>query len=310
MNKKNSFPDNHRWKSALTLNNERQITNGSEQELIKAINRAADLRIYTEFRNNEHLDPGSENNELVEEVSEFRVTYLLDDQWTAGIMTLRQPIEPPLGFGPRPSMSFFLYNQNGQQAIARPYLDGETTEGTVGKAELDDFSFMPKYEQLDNWDAGTNGPSHNFIYNFEIYRFCVRDDWEEVFSHDSDGNTISGSYDHLIEKFKQGCEVKVGIKNLCNNINNLENETPILNHEVFIQIGPGYHHTGQKLFVGGTHPLVRVSPAIPLQYSSQNWDFGWLMARTDGLVASSLVNPLTLKFFKQESKHQIRWFIR
>jgi hypothetical protein len=48
-------------------------------------------------------------------VAEFRVTYLLDDSWSAGIMTLRQPVELPEGFGPRPSLSCFLYNQDGSQ---------------------------------------------------------------------------------------------------------------------------------------------------------------------------------------------------
>ncbi len=308
--KDNSSTSNQYWKSVLSLDEDSNILSGTEQKLIKTIQNGADLRIYTEFRHNEHLDTNSDNEEIVEEVSEFGVTYLLDNRWIAGIMSLRQPIEPPLGFGPRPSMSFFLYNQNGQQAIARPYLDGKPSEGKPGKSSKDDFSFMPKYQQLDNWDAQTNAPSHNFKYRFDIYRFCVRDDWKEVYNHHSDGKMISGSYQELINHFKQGCEVKVGIRNLCNSLNTQTNSPMEWDHEVFIQVGPCYHHTSQKLFVGGSHPVVRVSPNIPLQYSSQNWDFGWLMVRTDGFVASSLVNPQTLKFFKQESRHQIRWFVR
>lgn len=49
-------------------------------------------------------------------------------------MTLRQPIELTEGFGERPSMSFFLYNQDGRQAIARPYLDGGGVTGRVGES--------------------------------------------------------------------------------------------------------------------------------------------------------------------------------
>lgn len=41
----------------------------------------------------------------------------------AGSMISRQPVERPEGFGPRPSRSCFLYNQDGSQAIACPYLD-------------------------------------------------------------------------------------------------------------------------------------------------------------------------------------------
>ena len=124
---------NH-WESVLTLNADRERIDGSTERLADAIRRGADLRIYTEFRYDEHVETESDNDEVVEEVSEFRVTYLLDDRWVAGIMSLRQPILPPAGFGPRPSMSFFLYNQNGQQAIARPYLDGPPAIGTPGPA--------------------------------------------------------------------------------------------------------------------------------------------------------------------------------
>jgi hypothetical protein len=98
--------------SPLALNADRSVRSGSFAALADAIRRAADLRIATEFRHNEHIDTDSASAELVREVAEFRVTYLLDDHWSAGIMTLRQPVSLSDGFGPRPSMSFFLYNQD------------------------------------------------------------------------------------------------------------------------------------------------------------------------------------------------------
>ena len=113
-----------KWVSVLELDSRREITGGSPGALCAAIRRGADLRIYTEFIHNEHIDPASDSAELIREVSEFRATYLVEDRWCAGIMTLRQPISLPDAFGPRASMSFFMYNQDGQQAIARPYLDG------------------------------------------------------------------------------------------------------------------------------------------------------------------------------------------
>ena len=81
-------------------------------------------------------------------------------------MTFRMPIVPPENFGPRPSMSFFMYNQDGQQAIARPFLDGISANGSLGKSDLDDHNSMSKYHPLDNWDADTNAPSMNFVYDF------------------------------------------------------------------------------------------------------------------------------------------------
>src|SRR5262245_53899203 len=185
--------------SPLTLNSDRTVRSGSFAALAAAIGRAADLRIATEFRHNEHIDTASDDPELVREVAEFRVTYLLDNRWAAGIMTLRQPVSLPDGFGPRPSMSFFLYNQDGQQAIARPYLDGTPATGRPGRSPLDDHSDMPRYHQQDSWDAGTNAPSSNFVYDFDIYQFWVYDGWREMLAHAVDGAVIAGSVEALAE---------------------------------------------------------------------------------------------------------------
>jgi hypothetical protein len=296
------------WKTVLALRPDRSISAGSVPALCDAIRRGADLRIYTEFIHNEHIDPTSTNPELVLEVSEFAATYLIEGQWVAGIMTLRQPISLPDGFGPRPSMSFFMYNQDGQQAIARPFLDGGPVTAQPGPAPLDDWSAYPKYHQYDNWDAGTNAPSHNFVYDFEAYRFNVRDDWQEVLSHRADGSVISGSIDDLADAFTQGAELKIGIRGLCADLS--EAETAVPDHEVFIQAGPGYYYTKQKLFIAGSHPLVRVRPAIPMRYVSRGWDFGWLMPRTDGHLAQLLYDPYTLKPFRRQGRFAMRWFVR
>ena len=200
------------WKSVLELDARRSLISGSDDALCDAIRRGADLRILTEFVYNEHLDPRSSNAELVREVSDFRVTYLVEDRWAAGIMSLRMPICPPEGFGPRASMSFFMYNQDGRQAIARPYLDGPPAAGRLGPSPLDDHSDMPKYHQHDNWDADTNAPSSNFVYDFERYRYLVCDNWEELYAHTADGRAAFGSLEALCKAFSAGREIKVGIR--------------------------------------------------------------------------------------------------
>ena len=73
------------WTRTLALDSARQVIAGSESVLADAIRRGADLRIYTEFRHNEHIDISSPSDELVREVAEFAVTYLIDDRWTAGL---------------------------------------------------------------------------------------------------------------------------------------------------------------------------------------------------------------------------------
>jgi hypothetical protein len=296
------------WRCAYTLDDRRQRAQGSAEELAGAIHRAADLRISTEFRHNEHIDTSSSDGEIIHEVADFRVTYLLEKRWVAGIIPLRQPISLPEGFGPSPSMSFFLYNQDGGQAIARPHLDGLAATGNLGPAPLDDHSAMPKYHQLDNWDAGTNAPSSNFVYDFETYRYLVSDNWTEVLAHDARGARVSGSVERLASEFARGCELKVGVRGLCSDLS--AGGEQAVDHEVFVHLGSCYYYTRRKLFIAGSHPVVRVGPAIPLRYRSKGWDFGWLMPRTDGLVARSLVDPYTLKFQKSEGHYAMRWFVR
>lgn len=291
----------------LTLNADRSVGDGSFAALNTAIQRGADLRIATEFRHNEHIDPASVSAEVVREVAEFRETYLIEDRWSAAFMTLRVPVDIPVGFGPRPSMSFFMYNQDGQQAIARPYLDGPPAKGEAGAAAIDNHSAMPRYHQQDSWDATTNAPSSNFVYNFDRYRFLVNDRWQEVLSHAADGSVISGSVSDLADAFAQGCPVKLGISGLCTDLTPAGETT--FDHEVFIHAGSCYYYTEQKLFMTGTHPLVRVRPAIPLRYASRNWDFGWLMARSDGQVARWLCDPYTLHFQRSQGQYAIRWFV-
>ena len=295
------------WRLVLELDASRKVCDGKPDALVDAIRGGADLRVLTEFIHNEHIDPDSDNDELVREVCDFQITYLLDDRWVAGIMQLRQPIDLPVGFGVRPSMSYFLYNQDGEQAIARPYLDGQTAVGQFGPTPVPDHAGRSKFVQHDNWDDGTNAPSRNFIYDFEVFRYIVRDDWHQVLEHDDTGDIMSGSVDALADAFTNGRQVKLGVRGLCNNLTpNSENK---IDHEVFIHASSCYYYTDQKLFIAATNPLIRVRPAIPLQYTSQAWDITWLMARTDGITVHRRVNPYTLKFDELRGHYAMRWFV-
>ncbi|MHB9131227.1 MAG: hypothetical protein ACYDBB_09085 [Armatimonadota bacterium] len=291
------------WSHVLTLDSSHTMVSGSPEALCDAIRCGADLRIATDFYHHEHIIPGAAQRDIIHEVSEFRVTYLVDDRWTAGIMSLRQPIMPPVAFGPRPSMSFFLYNQDGRQAIARPFLDGVPPAGLPGPSPLDDHRDMPKYHQFDAWDSDTNAPSQNFIYDFEQFQYFVNHRWQEVLAHDADGQIYAGSFTALADAFRAGCEVKVAIRDLCADLDSG------LTHEVFVQTCTGYLYPERGYFSAETQPIVRVAPAIPLAYHSDGWDFGWAIACTDGTVALLCCNPYTLQFSRQERRAAMRWFI-
>lgn len=296
------------WQCALELDEKRAVVAGGTAILAEAIGRAADLRIYTEFRHNEHIDVDSPCRELIREVAEFGVTYRVGQDRVAGIMSLRQPIELPAGFGPRSSMSFFLYNQDGTQAIARPYLDGGPGQSAPGPSSPQPPRNMPRYHVIDNHDAGTNAPSQNFVYDFDRFRYCVNDSWREVLRHSACGEVVSGSIDELVDAFSSGCAIKLGIGNLCSDLFRDGDDKP--EHELFVQGGSAYYYTQRKLFIIGTHPVVRVRPGAPMRYTSRGWDFGWLMARSDGHVVYRRCDPYSLTFADRVSNHAIRWFVR
>lgn len=296
-----------KWSCVLELDKLRQRVAGSETSLRDAICAGADLRIGTGFRHNEHIDTTSECNESVREVMDFRVTYLLEDRWVSGIETLRMPISLPDGFGPRASMSFFIYNQDGHQAIARPHLDGQPARGKPATSEIHEHPEMPQYHELASWDADTNAPSSHFIYDFEYFRYFVNNNWEEVLAHDAEGHIESGSLDALVMAFSEGCEVKVAIQNLCHDLEGPEEKQ--VKHEVFLHVGAGYYYTERRQFMASANPVVRTRPTIPLGYGTSCWDFGWMMPRSDGHLARWICNPYTLQFEKSFTRNSMRWFV-
>ena len=92
-----------------------------------------------------------------------------------------------------------MYNCNGQQAIARPFLDGK---GVLPVDPTDPGCDVTKYHTISRNGDDTIAPSSNFIYDFYSYKFMTQEGWEEVLSHDADGNVLSGSAAALIEKYK------------------------------------------------------------------------------------------------------------
>jgi hypothetical protein len=296
------------WKLMVELDESRQVKTGSHEALVAAVNRGADVRVCTKFRHNEHVDPSSSDGDMIQETMDFRLTYLMDKRWVSMVQTLRQPIGLPDGFGPRASMSFFLYNMNGQQAIARPHLDGPPVTGPRGASPPNDHSAMPRYHEQDHFDAQSNAPSSNFIYDFYTYRFMASDTWHEVLHHDADGKVISGSAEALAEASWSGCELKVGIQGLASDLA-AQGAEPV-RHEAFIHVGSTYFYTDRKRMCAGTNPLVRIRPAIPMRYVSGGWDFGWLMVRSDGHCAQLLFDPYTLISSRKAGRHEMRWFYR
>jgi hypothetical protein len=129
------------WQCALELGADRSVAAGTHEALCDAIRRGADLRIYTEFRHEDHIAPFSPNaacrspanNGHIQEVIDFRETLLLNDNHAAAITLLRQPLESTTGFnGVQPKVACFLFNTDGHQACANSVLDSSPATGRGG----------------------------------------------------------------------------------------------------------------------------------------------------------------------------------
>jgi len=287
----------------LTLDSKRNVLSGSFDSLRKAISGGADLRIYTGFHHNEHIDVNSDNNELVDEVSDFRETWLVDGRWVAGVMNMRMPVVPPGIFGARPSWSFFLYNENGQQAIARPFLDGQSVGiKPTGKCPTSAPPGMPKYNTLSDYDTGTNAPSQNFIYDFDEYRFYAYRRWREIYAHDEQGRATAGSFEELIRAFRAGREFKAAIRDFAR-----QEGDP--SYELFTHLGSGYYNTEARHFCINSQPLVVIRPAIPMAYESGNWSFGNMNIQCNGTVSYWRCDPYTMAYDKVSQKCAVRYFV-
>lgn len=300
------------WQPVLELGPDRSVTSGSPEALAEAIGRAADLRIYTEFLFQEHIRPGGDgepaHDGVIREVIDFRETLLVDGRLSAGVTTLRQPLDPPFGFnGTEPKMSYFLYQSDGRQACANLLLgpsDAVPTGQPGARAEVPPPVDMPKMSPEVVYDEGTTAPSRNFVYDMETYRYVVRDAWTEVLACDADGRVLRGSIDAIEEAQIAGRELKVGISGLCADLAGPEAPS----HEVFTLLGSGFFHTRMRQYDTLTHPLVRIAPAMPLEYRSSGWDVAWVYLRTDGRAVLRVFDPYTRRFSDRSARFACRWF--
>lgn len=302
------------WSTVLELAPDRSVVAGSKAALADAVRRGADLRIYTEFLYEEHILPGGGHpiwDGPIREVIDFRETLLIDDAYVAGITTLRQPLEPPHGFnGPDPKMSFFMYTMDGDQALANLVLGEAPVSGVEpGRRSVEPTpADMPKMGDQEFFDVGTTGPSRNFVYDMEMYRYIVRDEWVEVLAHDADGRVTSGTFEALEAAQIEGREVKVGIRGLGDDL--APAGTDPLPHEVFTLVGSGFVHVRAGLYVTLTHPLVRVAPRIPVRYRSRSWDVAWVFLRTDGQARIRRIDPYSRHWDDRPARFACRWFVR
>jgi len=288
---------------ALEMDINRNILSGSTETLNERIAGGADLRISTGFLHNEHIDPSSEDNQLIVEVSTFAETVLIDGKWSAYFMTLRQPVGLRDGFGPSKALSLFLYNQDGRQAVARLILD--PTESIDASADVEDVDkILKKMHTFSINDSGTTGLSKNFIYDFESFRYLTNECYEEVYANDKDGACVGGSEPALAQAYADGRGIKIAVSGISEV---LWGDTGHRD-EIFIHCSSSYYYTKDKLMITNSQPFISVPADIPLSYKPQSYRYCWMVVRNDGRVEIRSYSPFTGEWKTQATKLPIRWF--
>jgi hypothetical protein len=112
------------------IDGQQKTTGGSRLVLADGIDSGSDVKIREVFEHREHVDPEADWDDTITEVAEFAVTMLITapdgERYVSAFQNVRQPIIPPRDFGPRPSLSLFCMSSDGQQAMARLFLDAAT----------------------------------------------------------------------------------------------------------------------------------------------------------------------------------------
>lgn len=290
------------WTRVLKLNEQHKVVEGSTAQLAAAIGRGADLRGYTTFDYQEHMSKPPDDG-LIQEMMSFAAVYLLDQAHVVGIQTVRYPANGSLDFNDPPSLSFFLDNATSvEKGVVRFYLDGR-----VGPEQSSDVS-TDKYHVKDTWDDGTSCPSANFTYDFGEYGWWVNASWREILAHDENGVAQRGSLKDLQDAFRAGADLKVGVTGLCDYLS--PTGADAVSHEAFVTLHSVYNHEDAGFLGGESMPMVRVAPAVPMRYQTDQWDYGWILPRTDGIVHQLIMNPYTRQVRQEAGRFAVRWFAR
>ncbi len=314
------------WVKALELDASRSVAEGSRQAVCDAVAHGADLRVYTEWPYEEHVMTGpagqhSEYAGVFNEVIDFRETYALLDEsgeavHCAGITTLRHGMVPVTGFNPGPRMSFFMYDPDGLQGVANLLLDDTPYDAPGNTQQIPTPPDMPKMSPFQANDVGSLAPSNaGFVYEFDRFRYWVRDDWQLALAHDAEGRIEAGSWDELFAAHQAGRDVKVGMVGLCDELDNNgdaggDAAASPLPHVVYSLAGSSWTHEPTKLVEAQTHPLVRLRPAVPLRYESDCWDVAWVFMRSTGEARVRRLDPYTRRFEEHWTRFGCRWYFR
>ena len=274
------------WVRVCTVGGDFRPAAGRVAAVAEAVRRGADLRRFSTY------DP--ESTGLVEETMSLQTSWVFDDGHVGGLSTLRHPVDCGIDFWARPTMAYWIFNVAAPSSSAMVPLDGQPADDATGDwARVDNTPFQRERDR--EWLS-------------RQYHWWVRDDWDEVCAHDGDGMPSVGSWQEVRRAANEGCELKVGIRNLWSHLGHT-GEDPV-EHEVFVACGTQFAHVDGEFYAALTIPTFLVAPATPLQFRDDTLEPGWLLVRTDGRACRQTLNVSTLTWERTWSRYSMRWFAR
>lgn len=207
-----------------------------------------------------------------EETLCFQQTYAGANDEFAGLMTHHHSYEHRGTIAEQPYFSFFKYDTSGAFSQVKWMLDNAT---------FDENQLLP----------------------YGVYRWFVRDCWRTVYEHDENGNALSGDLNELQECIRNGCSVKVGVKQLFG----IQNDDPTgPEHISFLNIMQPLIKNGE---VGANCDFILSG--------APQWPFAWkdglvvgmVWPWSSGEIISHLVEPGHLPFRRTKVRRAMQWLV-
>jgi hypothetical protein len=286
ISKKPHYINSPEWSELCRISGNFSPVSGKVEDVAEAVRHGADLRRFSTY------DPDSTG--LVEETMTLQTTWVFDNDHVGGLATLRQPVYCALDFAEGPSLACWIFNVAAPSGMAMVPLDGQPVKDATGKwAKVENHPF-------------TKGDDTQWLS--KEYRWWARDNWQEIYAHDEQGESLRGVWQDVREAANTGRVLKVGIRNLWAHLSPDAESAP--DHEVFIECGVQFAHVDAGFFGALTIPTFLVKPRIPLQFSKESFTPGWVLVRTDGRVCRQTLDPATMRWQRDWTRHAIRWFAR
>jgi len=274
------------WVKLCSVGEDFRVIDGDPTSVAEAVRQGADLRRYSTY------NPALTG--LVEETMALQTTWVFDDGHVGGLSTLRHPAECGLRFFKQPSMAYWIFSVGAPSSSAFVPLDGNPADGATG-------SWVRVEEQP--FDSRSDA-----AWLSKKYHWWVRDDWEEIYSHDAQGGSLQGCWKDVCRAAASGRALKVGIRNPWDHLVSKNDSVPA--YEAFIECGTQFAHLDAGFFAAMTIPTLLVGPCVPLKFTGENFESGWLLVRTNGSVDRQILDPSTFKWHCVQTRHALRWFAR